>query len=160
MLGQLPTTGRALDIACGAGGQSIWLAQRGMEVVAIDVSPVAIGLTERTASEHGVVDLIDARVHDLDSGLPADARDFGFIVCQRFRGRDLYPQIADALEPGGFAIVTVLSSVGLDGSPGEFHAPEGELVEAFGTRDVDIVAQSERDGIASIIVRRPLGEAK
>ncbi len=29
--------------------------------------------------------------------------------------------------PGGVAIITVLSAVGLDGTPGEFHAPAGEL---------------------------------
>lgn len=153
MLAQLPTGGRALDIACGAGSQSLWLAERGMEVTALDVSPLAIALTDAAAREHGVADRIDARVHDLDDGLPPDVVDIAFVVCQRFRGRDLSPQIARALSPGGLAIVTVLSAVGLDGVPGEFHAPAGELVGAFTTTDVDIVAQSERDGIASIVVR-------
>ena len=74
---------------------------------------------------------------------PPTSADVAVIVCQRFRGRDLYPQIAAALRPGGVAIVTVLSAVGLDGMPGEFHAPAGELVDAFATSDVDIVAQSE-----------------
>ena len=41
----------------------------------------------------------------------------------------------------------MLSAVGLDGDPGEFHAPAGELVDAFDETDVDIVAQSERDGV-------------
>jgi SAM-dependent methyltransferase len=154
MLAQLPTAGRALDIACGPGGQAVWLAQRGLHVLAIDVSPVAVRLTKAAAGEHGVGDLIDARVHDLDAGLPADATGFALVVCQRFRGRDLYPQIVDGLVPGGFAIVTVLSAVGLEGAPGEFHAPAGELLAAFGQTDVDIVAQSERAGVASIVVRR------
>jgi SAM-dependent methyltransferase len=154
MLAQLPTTGRALDIACGTGGQSIWLAQCGMDVVALDVSPLAIALTEAAARAHGVVDRIDGRVHDLDAGLPPDVADIALVVCQRFRGRDLYPQIVGALGAGGFAIVTVLSAVGLDGVPGEYHAPAGELVDAFTASGVDIVARSERDGLASIVVRR------
>jgi SAM-dependent methyltransferase len=154
MFTQLPTTGRALDIACGVGAQSLWLAERGLQVVALDVSPVAVELTEAAAAAAGRTDSIDARVHDLDAGLPEDVGGVAVIVCQRFRGRNLYPQIAAALTPGGVAIVTVLSAVGHDGMPGEFHAPAGELVEAFATSAVDIVAQSERDGLASIIVRR------
>jgi SAM-dependent methyltransferase len=154
MLAQLPTTGRALDIACGTGGQSIWLADRGMDVVALDVSPLAIALTEAAARVHGVADRIDARVHDLDAGFPPDVADIALVVCQRFRGRDLYPQITSALGAGGFAIVTVLSAVGLDGVTGEYHAPAGELVDAFTSSGVDIVARSERDGLASIVVRR------
>ena len=154
MLAQLPTTGVALDIACGLGSQSLWLAQRGLHVVAIDVSPVAIERMITAAREHDVADRVDARVHDLDEGLPADVAGAALVVCQRFRGRNLNPQIVDVLAPGGLAIVTVLSAVGLDGTPGEFHAPAGELVDAFTSSDVDIVAQSERDGVASIIVRR------
>jgi SAM-dependent methyltransferase len=154
LLEQLPTTGLALDVACGTGAQTVWLARRGMRVVAVDVSPIAIDLTEAAAREHGVGHLVDARVHDLDAGLPTDASSVALLVCQRFRGRDLYPQIVDALDVGGIGIVTVLSAVGLDGQPGEFHAPAGELVNAFGSADVDIVAAAERDGVASIIVRR------
>ena len=154
MFAQLPTTGLALDIACGVGAQSLWLAERGLQVVALDVSPVAVELTKAAAAAAGRSDAVDARVHDLDAGLPEDVAGVSVIVCQRFRGRSLYPQIADALAPGGVAIVTVLSAVGHDGVPGEFHAPAGELVEAFAASDVDIVAQSEHDGVASIIVRR------
>jgi len=153
-MGRLPTSGRALDIACGTGSQSLWLAQRGLDVVALDVSPVAIELTTSAAIVHDLTARIDARTHDLDAGLPDDAADVSIIVCQRFRGRGLYPQIAAALRRDGVAMITVLSAVGLEAAPGEFHAPAGELVDAFTTAGIQILASSEGAGAASIIIRR------
>ena len=35
--------GRALDVGCGEGADAIWLAQRGWQVVATDISGVALG---------------------------------------------------------------------------------------------------------------------
>lgn len=35
--------GRALDVGCGEGGDAIWLAERGWQVVATDISGVALG---------------------------------------------------------------------------------------------------------------------
>jgi SAM-dependent methyltransferase len=151
---QLPTTGRALDIACGTGAQSLWLAERGLDVLALDVSPVAVELTGIAAHTHGCAERIDARVHDLDAGLPPDAAGASIVVCQRFRDPALYPLIAAALRPGGVAMVTVLSAVGLDGVPGEFHAPPGELERAFTADGFDVLAGAEADGLASIVVRR------
>ncbi len=154
LLAMLPGDGTALDIACGAGGQSLWLAGLGYDVVALDVSPVAIELTRSAAEARDLADHIDARVVDLDSGLPSDVEDVAIVVCQRFRGRGLYGPIVDVLRPGGIAIVSVLSAVGLDGIPGEFHAPPGELVEAFTRPDTEILHHGEAAGLASIVVRR------
>ena len=150
----LPRGGTAVDIACGAGGQSLWLAGLGYDVVALDVSPVAIELTRSAAAECALDERIDARVADLDDGLPADLHDVAVVLCQRFRGRALYEPMIEVLGPGGLAIVTVLSVVGVAGQPGEFHAPPGELFEAFSRPDVEIVHHAEGNGSASIVARR------
>jgi 2-polyprenyl-3-methyl-5-hydroxy-6-metoxy-1,4-benzoquinol methylase len=39
---EFPTSGRALDLACGQGLGALWLARRGMDVWGLDISPVAI----------------------------------------------------------------------------------------------------------------------
>jgi len=55
---------RVLDFACGEGRNAVWLAQQGCEVVAIDISPVAIEKARRLAAEHGVhveFELVDVR---------------------------------------------------------------------------------------------------
>lgn len=41
-LATLAPTGRALDLGCGEGADALWLAERGWQVTAIDISRVAI----------------------------------------------------------------------------------------------------------------------
>ncbi len=158
----LPAFGRALDIACGSGSVSTWLALQGLDVVGIDVSPVAIELAtqlaaqlrddshERTNSGSMALGTLDFGVVDLDNGLPAGH--FDVVVCQRFRDPALYPSMVDALAPGGLLIVTVLSVVDHEGDPGPFRAIPDELVEAFGPR-VDILWSQEAGGQAHLVGR-------
>lgn len=147
----LPDTGVAIDIACGLGSQSLWLAQRGLDVVALDVSPIAIDALCAAAHAAGLADRIDARVTDLDIGLPAEPATANVILCQRFRQPSIYAQIAERLVPGGMAIVTVLSEVGAV-SPGAFHALPGELVVAFD--EFDILDAHEGGGMATVVAHR------
>lgn len=70
---------RALDVGCGAGVFSAWLAQQGFEVTGIDLFPEAIAMSQARAAQAGVrVDFVctdlfayvAARPYDLvfDSG--------------------------------------------------------------------------------------------
>lgn len=150
----LPSSGRCVDIASGTGAVSLWLAQRGLEVTALDVSDVAIGRLEVAASASGLSGRIDARTVDLDQGLPADLDDLDLAVCQRFRDPALYKPIVDRLHAGGLAVVSVLSSVGAE-EPGPFHATPGELSVAFGADErCEILHQFEGDGVAEVVLRR------
>ena len=150
----LPTTGRCLDIASGPGAVTLWFARHGLEVTALDASAVAIELLRNAAAEAGVADRIDARIVDLDDGVPADLGEFDLIVCQRFRDPQLYAPIIDLLRHGGVAIVTVLSSVG-NGDPGPFHAQPGELSAAFGDGErCELLRSHEGEGVAHAVVRR------
>jgi SAM-dependent methyltransferase len=150
----IPARGRGADIACGPGGQTLWLAGLGLDVLALDVSPTAVELTRRAAAAAGLDTRISARVHDFDDGLPDDVADLDVLVCQRFRATALYREFVDRLKPGGVAVVTVLSTVGLDIDGGPFHARPGELVDAYRTADVEVIHHCEAAGQASIVVRR------
>lgn len=149
----VPESGRALDIACGVGAQSLWLAARGLDVVAIDVSPTAIDLTTRAAVAAGLGDRVETRVVDLDHGIPADLDTFDVIVCQRFRAVDLYASYLERVRSGGIVVVTVLSRTGAD-APGPFHAPSGELRAAFTRPDTELLFHQEADGLESIVARQ------
>lgn len=147
--------GRCLDVACGLGEQSIWAAQQGFEVVALDTSDVAITALNTAALSAGVRDLVDSRVADLDEGLPMELTDsFSLVICQRFRNPELYEQLVYALDPTGVLVITVLSQVGRSEEPGPFHAPPGELVCAFRQYDLDILRSVELDGEATLVARR------
>lgn len=150
----LPASGRCLDIASGTGAVTLWLAQQGLTVTALDASDVAIGRLEAAATASGLSGRIDARTFDLDQGLPADLDGLDLVVCQRFRDPTLYQPIVDRLRTGGLAVVTVLSSVGAD-DPGPFHAAAGELSIAFAADErCEILHHFEGDGVAHVVARR------
>ena len=56
---------RVLDFACGAGVTTAWLADRGAEVVGIDLSPVSIERAEKLRAELGLS--YELRVGDVDA---------------------------------------------------------------------------------------------
>lgn len=102
----LPAAGsRALDIGCGGGWDSIFLAQCGFAVTGIDVSPKAIQLARERAVEAGVqVDFrpgnaLDLPVEDRSIDLANDRGCFHVIPEEdRFR----YAQeVERILKPGG-----------------------------------------------------------
>lgn len=67
-------SGRALDLGCGTGTTSIYLAHHGWDVVGIDFAPNAIWQARRKARQHGVArrtTFYSADVSQLDF-LPAD----------------------------------------------------------------------------------------
>jgi len=145
-----PVTGSALDVACGAGAGSVWLARRGLSVWGVDVSPVAVARSKRLADHHGEQDRCRFEVVDLDRGLP-DGPPVDVILCHLFRGQNLVEPMLRRLAPGGVVAVAVLSEVGAE--PGLFRAPPGELLAAFG--HLQVLAQGEADGRAWIIARSP-----
>jgi 2-polyprenyl-3-methyl-5-hydroxy-6-metoxy-1,4-benzoquinol methylase len=146
----VPGGGRALEVACGRGSVSVWLAARGFTVDAVDVSEVALAGGAALAERHGVGDRLRWWAHDLDAGLPAGcAGPYDAVVCQRFRDPALYPVLAGLLAPGGLLVLTVLSEV--DDAPGAFRARPGELADAFG--GLSVLDHRERDGEASLLAR-------
>ena len=46
--------GRALDVGCGEGADSVWLARQGWQVTALDISARAVERTEASATDAGV----------------------------------------------------------------------------------------------------------
>ncbi|CAM3304957.1 class I SAM-dependent methyltransferase [Mycobacterium frederiksbergense] len=142
-----PRRGTALEIACGAGAAAVWLAQRGLDVHAVDVSQIAIGQARVLAEQYGVTARFDTV--DLDGGLPpGDPADL--VLCHKFREPGRYADLSARLRPGGLLAICVLSEVGAD--PGRFRAVAGELRAAFA--GLDEIAAGEGDGQAWLLARR------
>ncbi len=65
--------GRALDLGCGAGQFSAWMAQQGLEVTGIDLFPEAIAMARSTASKKGVdVELVCTDLFSFSPAAPFD----------------------------------------------------------------------------------------
>ncbi|MEV7229798.1 class I SAM-dependent methyltransferase [Polymorphospora sp. NPDC051019] len=101
--------GAVLDLGCGAGGDAIWLAQRGWHVTAVDISTTAVERVRDRARELGVADRVATEQHDLARSFPAGR--FDLVSAQYFhtpfalhRSRVLRTA-ADALRPGGLLLV-------------------------------------------------------
>ncbi len=96
-LPQLPR-GRALDVACGAGRNALYLAEAGYEVEAIDISRVALDRLRETARARGLdVTCIET---DLEScELPNQSYDL--IVMARYTQPSLIPPLIGLLREGG-----------------------------------------------------------
>ena len=65
--------GRALDLGCGEGGDAVWLASRGWDVTAVDISTTAVERTSAAAAAAGVA--VRAERHDLARSMPAGPYD-------------------------------------------------------------------------------------
>lgn len=101
-----PAKGRVLDLAAGLGGNSIFLAEQGFDVDALDISDVAL---QRFKGKHPRVNAICA---DLDThSIPAETYDL--ILNIHFLNRRLFPLIIEGLKPGGLLIVETF----LEGDP-------------------------------------------
>jgi SAM-dependent methyltransferase len=66
-------SGRALDVGCGAGVFSVWLAESGMDVTGIDLFPEAIAMAQSLADKRGVkIDFLTVDMFMYGSDRPFD----------------------------------------------------------------------------------------
>ena len=94
----LPAEGDALDLACGRGGNALYLAARGFSTRAWDVSEVAIQSLSDVAAHNDLPLMAEQR--DVTADPPASGS-FDIIVVSRFLDRALAPAICAALKEHG-----------------------------------------------------------
>jgi 2-polyprenyl-3-methyl-5-hydroxy-6-metoxy-1,4-benzoquinol methylase len=143
-----PSTGQGLDLACGQGTRTVWLARRGLNVLGLDASEVAINQARDLARRSGVGQRCRFEVRDLDDGLP-DGPPVDVILCHKFRDRRLDHAIIGRLAPGGLLAIAALSEVGA--TPGQFRATPGELTAAFA--ELELIATCEGQGHTWLLAR-------
>jgi SAM-dependent methyltransferase len=101
--------GTALDLGCGPGGDTIWLAQRGWHVTAVDISATAVSKVHERARELGIGDQVVTERHDMAQTFPAG--EFDLVSAQYFQTPFALPRgqvlrtAAKALRPGGLLLI-------------------------------------------------------
>ena len=99
-------SGKALDLACGAGRNALWLAQLGWNVTAVDGAPAAIEILRRRAADQGVT--VDARIADLEKGeYFIEPAAWDLLVIAYYLQRDLFEPAKRGVVPGGTLIAIV-----------------------------------------------------
>jgi len=115
-LDQCPRTGEALDIGAGIGRNALPLAERGLRVLAVDLSDAGIEALRGLAARRGVSDRIEARVGDFRTmDLPAGR--FSVVVAATVLdhvplddARAVLARLAVALADDGVLFVEVLTT--------------------------------------------------
>ena len=152
-----PAKGHALDVACGAGRNAVWLAQKGWDVTACDFSLEGLRKTKALAEKRGV--RLNLFCQDLETASVIPGR-FDLIVCFFYLQRELFPLLKEALKPKGLIVYKTYTIDqqpfgGRPRHPMHLLQPQ-ELLEQF--RDFRVLFYQEvmKDrGIAQIIARRP-----
>lgn len=155
----LPASGRALDLAMGAGRNAVYLAKAGFQSEGIDISASAVEKANALAEIEGVK--ISTLVADLENGYALAARTYDVIVCFYYLHRPLIPEIKAGLKPGGIVVYeTYLEDQAQWGRPSnpDHLLKHSELLNLFS--DYRILRYREgiiepRKAIASIIARKP-----
>ena len=134
----LPETGLALDAACGVGANGHFLALRGLRVIALDISLVALRMAVQWGRAHACQ--LEAAVYDLSAPwLPPEQ--FDVILNFHFLERGCIPVFQQALKPGGVIYFETFLRLESDPeSPARYLEP-GELSTIF--QDYQIVHYSE-----------------
>jgi 2-polyprenyl-3-methyl-5-hydroxy-6-metoxy-1,4-benzoquinol methylase len=141
--GVLPRSGRALDVAGGAGRHALWLARRGLEVTIADVSAVGLELATRTANAEGL-DIDTACVDLAEAPLPAGPWDV--IVSFHYLQRDLFAAFASELAPGGYLVFCQATRTNLERHQhpsARFLLDDGELPGLIAELPLEVVSYAE-----------------
>ena len=140
-----PPGRRALDVACGDGRNSLYLAELGFAVVALDVSDVAVVALAAGALERGIS--VESRRLDLEAE-PLPAERYDVVVQINYLQRDLFGPLAEALAPGGILLVETVTRAHVEELGNHFDPrfvlDHNELLRSF----PDLHILRYREGIA------------
>jgi tellurite methyltransferase len=137
--------GRALDLAGGAGRNSIYLLHHGWHVKLLDISEVGLRLAREKARRHRQECLchtafanppvLTALQANLNALTDLGENEYDLIVAFYFLQRELFPALVRALKPGGFLIYRTYTTdrMKVPGGPDDprYLLQPNELLRAF-----------------------------
>jgi SAM-dependent methyltransferase len=154
----LPPAGYALDVACGRGRNALFLAERGLAVVAVDRDRLAIDELTVEAVHRNLA--VEARVVDLEAGeVDLGQELYNLIVVVHYLHRPLFPALLRALAPGALLVYETFTvdqaRLGKPTNP-DFLLQHGELRQRLSS----LTIVREREGVfegrhvAAVVARK------
>jgi tellurite methyltransferase len=156
--GCLPSQGLALEAAMGLGGNACFLLERGLRVMGVDVSWVAVRQAKRRLPGLMAVVADLTRFH-----LPDEC--FDLILNFYYLQRDLWGTYCRALRPGGILVIETLMQEMREHRPDidpQYLLNPGELMAAFSDWQILVYREGwvetetrHPKAVASLIASRP-----
>jgi SAM-dependent methyltransferase len=151
--------GRALDLASGAGRNTLWLAEHGWQVTAVDGAPSAIEVLRARSLERGLN--VEAVVADLEKDeFEIEPCQWDLVLKCYYLQRNLFEPAKRGVAAGGLLISIVHMN-----EPGEADGPfrlrPGQLEKYFTGWEILHLREGKADdpahrrAVAEIVARRP-----
>jgi SAM-dependent methyltransferase len=103
---ELPAGASVLDVGCGAGWTSVFLAESGYDVLGYDIVPASIELARERAERWGVPARFEvADMESLPPGEPVDAALVYDALHHSRRQLDVLRSVAGRIRPGGWLLL-------------------------------------------------------
>jgi len=152
--------GKALDLACGAGRNALWLAEHGWEVTAVDGTHAAIEILRSRAVERGLK--INTVVADLEKDeFEIEPSRWDLVAICYYLQRNLFEPAKRGVAAGGVLISIVhMTEPGEEDSPHRLRS--GQLEQYFAGWEIlhrhegKANDSAHRRAVAEIVARRPL----
>jgi 2-polyprenyl-3-methyl-5-hydroxy-6-metoxy-1,4-benzoquinol methylase len=158
------TPGRVLELGCSTGDDSLWLAEQGWKVTAVDISEQAIQTAQRLAKTAQLETQIQFLSCDLSVNFPSG--DFELVTALYFQSPydsfpriDILQQAASRIVPGGYLFVVTHATGPSWVTPPEsmpaFPTAEGDW-QALGLSESDW--QLEKLSVEGRVAKGPEGQ--
>jgi ubiquinone/menaquinone biosynthesis C-methylase UbiE len=131
-----PAGASILDMGCGQGHHAVWLAERGFQVTAYDISPTFLQEAKRFASQTKVSVSWHKCSHE-DADFPEGAFDVAYALESFAPETSLLQKVARWLKPGGLFLTDIINA--------EYFAKKG-MYETW-KEDPEGVFKLERHGV-------------
>ena len=122
---------KALDIASGAGRNSIYLASKGFSVQALDISSVALAALNSRGFPNILCKLVDLDSYEFEK------ESYDLIVMTNFLDRNIIPKLIDALNKEGVLFIETYAEDEINEKPptnSGFLLKKEELLTFFDDR--------------------------
>jgi len=95
---------RALDLGCGAGRNTIYLAQNGFSVDALDIAQIALDALHVELEKQDLLEKVNIKLTDLDK-FEAEKNSYDLALMCNFLDRKLIEKVKQTLSKDGIFIV-------------------------------------------------------
>ncbi|MEH7158415.1 class I SAM-dependent methyltransferase [Neobacillus drentensis] len=149
--------GIALDLACGLGGNSLFLAGMNYQVESLDISDVAINYLYEYATKNHLN--IQPRVCDLTdlNHLNLLNHSFDLVVISYYLDRSLFPMVKEIIKDRGFLFMETFYHVPQtenEGVSAQHKLQPHELKIVFGDWKILFFEENEQEGRQTVFCQK------